>query len=231
MGDRVHYELRDSIASVAMDDGKLNLLSPDMLADLGHAFDRAEADRAAVLLMGRPGVFSAGFDLGVLRGGATPAARMVQMGFELAERILAFPSPVVIACTGHALAMGAFLVLAGDYRIGALGEYKIGANEVAIGIRMPHFGVEICRQRLAPAHFQRAVALAEIYAPDDAVTAGFLDRAVPAERLEEVARGIAAQLGRLDRAVHAASKLRARDHALRAIRAAIESDAAAALPG
>jgi enoyl-CoA hydratase len=96
---------------------------------------------------------------------------------------------------------------------------------------MPYFGVEICRQRLAPAHFQRAVALAEIYAPDDAVAAGFLDRAVPAERIEEVARVIAAQLGRLDRDVHAASKLRARDYALRAIRAAIESDAAAALPG
>jgi enoyl-CoA hydratase len=230
MEDRVRYELRDSIATIAMDDGKLNLLSPDMLGALGRAFDRAESDRAVVLLTGRPGVFSAGFDLGVLRGGSAPASHMVRLGFELAERILAFPSPVVIACTGHAIAMGAFLVLSGDYRIGARGEHRIGANEVAIGIRMPHFGVEICRQRLAPAHFQRAVALAEIYAPDDAVSAGFLDRAVPAEQLASVARGVALQLAQLDRDVHAASKLRARDSALRAIRAAIESDAAAAVP-
>ena len=229
MGKRVRYELRDSIAEIAIDDGKLNVLSPDMLAELDSALDRAESDRAVVLLTGRPGVFSAGFDLAVLRGGAAPAARMVQMGFELAERVLGFPSPVVIACTGHAIAMGAFLVLAGDYRIGALGAHRIGANEVAIGIRMPHFGVEICRQRLAPAHFSRAVALAEIYPPEDAVAAGFLDRAVPAERLAEVARGVAAQLARLDRDVHAASKLRARDHTLRAIRAAIEADASSAL--
>jgi enoyl-CoA hydratase len=228
MGDRVGYERRDSIAEIAMDDGKLNLLSPDMLAELAGAFDRAEADRAVVVLAGRPGVFSAGFDLGVLRGGAAPAARMVQMGFELAERILAFPSPVVIACTGHAIAMGAFLVLSGDYRIGALGAHRIGANEVAIGIRMPHFGVEICRQRLAPAHFSRAVALAEIYSPEDAVAAGFLDRTAPAESVADVARGIAGRLAQLDRDVHAASKLRARDHTLRAIRAAIEADASAA---
>jgi enoyl-CoA hydratase len=231
MGDRVRYELRDSIAAIAIDDGRLNVLSPDMLAELASAFDRAEADRAVVLLTGRPGVFSAGFDLAVLRGGAEPATRMVQRGFELAERILAFSSPVVIACTGHAIAMGAFLVLAGDYRVGALGAHRIGANEVAIGITMPHFGVEICRQRLAPAHFSRAVALAEIYSPEDAVAAGFLDRAVPEERLGEVARDVAERLALLDRDVHAASKLRARDHTLRAIRAAIEADAAAALPG
>jgi enoyl-CoA hydratase len=227
MADRVRYQLRDSIAAIAMDDGKLNVLSPDMLAELDAAFDRAEADRAVVLLTGRPGVFSAGFDLAVLRGGGAPATRMVQSGFELAERILAFGAPVVIACTGHAIAMGAFLVLAGDYRIGALGAHRIGANEVAIGITMPHFGVEICRQRLAPAHFARAVALAEIYSPEEAVAAGFLDRAEPAESVAETARSIAVQLARLDRDVHAASKRRARDHTLRAIRSAIEADAAA----
>ena len=157
---------------------------------------------------------------------------MVRTGFELAERILAFPSPVVIACTGHAIAMGVFLVLAGDYRIGALGRTTGSARTRSRSASaMPHFGVEICRQRLAPAHFQRAVALAEMYAPEDAVAAGFLDRAVPAaERrcaLARERRGAARDSSTVD--VHAASKLRARDHALRAIRAAIEADAAAAL--
>jgi enoyl-CoA hydratase len=224
MGSRVDYQLREGIAEIRMDDGKVNALSLEMFGELGAAFDRAKADPAVVLLSGREGVFSAGFDLRVLRAGGPAANEMVRTGFELAERILAFPTPVVIACTGHAIAMGVFLLLAGDYRIGALGAHRIGANEVAIGITMPHFGVEICRQRLAPAHFQRAVGLAEMYAPEDAVAAGFLDRAVPAAELAATARATAVQLARLDADVHAASKLRARAHSLAAIRAAIEAD-------
>jgi enoyl-CoA hydratase/carnithine racemase len=225
----VRYRLHDGIAEIRLDDGKVNALSLDRFAELANAFDRAEADRAVVLLCGRPGVFSAGFDLRVLRGGGGGTTAMVRAGFELAERVLAFPSPVVIACTGHAIAMGAFLVLSGDYRIGALGAYQIGANEVAIGIPMPHFGVEICRQRLAPAHFPRAVSLAEMYAPEEAVAAGFLDRVVPADRLEDDARAVAARLARLDAEVHAASKRRMREQTSKAIRAAIEADFSAPL--
>jgi enoyl-CoA hydratase len=149
---------------------------------------------------------------------------MLRTGFELAERILAFPTPVVVACSGHALAMGVFLVLSGDYRVGASGAFRIGANEVAIGLTMPHFGVEICRQRLAPAHFHRAVINAEIYRPEDAVAAGWLDRVVPAGELAAAARSVAVELAKLDFDVHAATKLRARAHALQAIRAAIEAD-------
>ena len=223
----VGYELRDSIATITMDDGKMNVLSPDMFAQLNAAFDRAAQDRRVVVLAGREGVFSAGFDLRTLGAGGADAHAMVRMGFELAERVLSFPAPVVVACGGHALAMGVFLVLAGDYRVGALGPFRIGANEVAIGITMPFFGVEICRQRLSPAHFHRAVINAEIYGPEDAVAAGFLDRVVPAADLHEAARAAAADLGKLDAGVHAASKLRARRHALQAVRAAIEADDAA----
>ncbi len=223
----VSYESKDSIATITMDDGKMNVLSPAMFAALNGAFDRAAKERAVVVLTGREGVFSAGFDMRVLTAGGRDAYDMVRTGFELAERILSFPTPVVVACTGHAIAMGVFLVLSGDYRVGARGAYKIGANEVAIGITMPFFGVEICRQRLAPAHFHRAVVNAEIYAPEDAVAAGFLDRVVPASELGDAARSTAARLAKLDRDVHAASKLRAREHALKAIRSAIESDAAA----
>jgi enoyl-CoA hydratase/carnithine racemase len=223
----VRYELRDSIATITMDDGKMNVLSPDMFGQLNTAFDRAAEDHCVVVLTGREGVFSAGFDLRTLTAGGADAHAMVRMGFELAERVLSFPAPVVIACSGHALAMGVFLVLAGDYRVGALGPFRIGANEVAIGITMPFFGVEICRQRLSPAHFHRAVINAEIYRPEDAVAAGFLDRVVAAAELRDAARGVGADLGRLDVGVHAASKLRARRHALEAIRAAIEADDAA----
>jgi enoyl-CoA hydratase len=221
------YELRDGIATISMDDGKSNVLSVGMFTEINRALDRATTDRAVVVLSGREGVFSAGFDLRVLGAGGTDAYTMVRTGFELAERLLSLPVPVVIACTGHAIAMGAFLLLSGDYRVGAAGPYRIGANEVAIGITMPFFGVEICRQRLAPAHFQRAVINAEMYRPDDAVAAGFLDRVVAPSQLGDAARAAAGELAKLDVGVHTATKLRARAHALEAIRAAIAADDAA----
>jgi len=221
------YELRDGIATISMDDGKSNVLSAGMFTEINRALDRAAADQAVVVLSGREGVFSAGFDLRVLGAGGTDAYTMVRTGFELSERLLSSPVPVVIACTGHAIAMGAFLLLSGDYRVGAAGPYRIGANEVAIGITMPFFGIEICRQRLAPAHFHRAVINAEIYRPEDAVVAGFLDRVVPGGDVPAVAHAVASDLTKLDIGVHTATKLRARDHALKAIRAAIEADDAA----
>jgi enoyl-CoA hydratase len=149
---------------------------------------------------------------------------MLRSGFELAERILSFPRPVAIACTGHAVAMGVFLLLSGDYRVGATGPYKITANEVAIGMTLPRAAIEICRQRLSPAHFNRATVLAEVFSPDDAVAAGFLDRAVPPEALPDVMREVAAQLAKLDMDAHAATKLRARKRTLTTLHEAIEAE-------
>ena len=224
MGTLVSYQLEDSIATIAMDDGKVNALSLQMLTELNAALDRASADRAVVVLTGRDGIFSAGFDLTVLRAGGSDASAMLRAGFELAERMLSFPTPVLIACTGHAVAMGVFLLLSGDYRVGAAGPYRITANEVAIGLTMPRAAVEICRQRLTPAHFNRAVIISEVFSPEDAVAAGFLDRVVQASELRETAVSTAAVLAKLDMNAHAATKLRARDHALNALRAAIEAD-------
>jgi enoyl-CoA hydratase len=222
----VSYRIEGNIATLTLDDGKMNALSVDMLSEIGGALDRAEEEHAIVVLTGREGVFSAGFDLRLLGAGGPDAYKMFVTGFRLAERILSFPAPVVVACSGHAIAMGAFLLLSADYRIGAAGAHKIGANEVAIGLTMPHFGVEICRQRLTPSHFHRAVVNAEIFGPDDAVAAGFLDRVVSVTDLAEAAHFTAVGLGRLDRDVHTATKLRARGKALEAVRAAIEADEA-----
>jgi enoyl-CoA hydratase len=230
MSELVTYERKECVATIVMDDGKVNLMSLSMLDALNEALDQAQWDQSVVVLTGRSAMFSAGFDLRVLRRGGTAASRMVRQGFALAERILAFPTPVVVACSGHALAMGAFLILSGDYRIGAAGSFKIGVNEVAIGLTMPHFGVEICRHRLAPSHFNRAVINSEIYAPDAAVTAGFLDEVVPAAELTARAQLAAAQLALLNMRAHAATKLRARQQALRAIRSAIQTDEDAFAP-
>jgi enoyl-CoA hydratase len=223
----ISYRLDDTIATITIDDGKVNALSLTVLTELNAALDRAEQDQAVVVLAGREGVFSAGFDLPVLRGGGPDALAMLRAGFETAARLLAFPRPVVIACTGHAVAMGVFLLLCGDYRVGVAGPFKITANEVAIGLTMPRAAVEICRQRLTPAHFNRAVVIAETFAPADAVAAGFLDRTAPASGVHEVARDVAAQLATLDMSAHAATKLRARGPALDAIRSAIDADMAA----
>ncbi len=224
MSALVTYDLSDSIATITMDDSKVNALSPQMQAEINAALDRAVADSATVVLTGREGVFSAGFDLNVLGTGGPDALAMLRGGFEMAERLLSFPTPVVIACAGHAIAMGVFLLLSGDYRVGAAGPYRIVANEVTIGLTMPQAATEICRQRLAPAHFHRAVILAETYAPEDAILAGFLDRVVPAAEVRDAARGVAVGLAKLNVAAHAATKLRARASALSAIRAGMVAD-------
>lgn len=223
----VTYQLRDGIATITMDDGKVNALSVAMLAEINAALDRATADRAVVILTGRDNVFSAGFDLRTLAAGSAETATMVRTGFELGERLFLHPRPVVIACTGHAIAMGSFLVLGGDYRIGVAGPHKIGANEVAIGVTMPHFGLEICRYRLSPSHLQRALLHAELFPPDQAVVAGFLDRVVAAPELQDTAWRIAGELAKLNAAAHAATKQRVRAAAAVAIRAAVAADGSA----
>lgn len=230
MDGLVSYRLLDGVATIAIDDGKVNALSPAMLAEIGTALDRATADEAVVLLTGRPGLLSAGFDLTVLRARGPQADAMVRSGFELAARMLAHPRPVVIACTGHAIAMGAFLLLSGDYRIGVAGPYRITANEVAIGLTLPLAATEICRQRLTPAAFSRATVLAEVFGPADAVQAGFLDRMVAEPELADAARQVAEHVRELDMGAHAATKLRVRSGALSAITAAITQDYGGPVP-
>jgi enoyl-CoA hydratase len=224
MGDLLTYSLDGPVATATLDDGKANALSPDMLSELDRALDQATADSAVLVLMGRPGIFSGGFDLKVLRAGGQAAVDMFLDGFALSERMLAHPLPIVAACTGHALAMASFLLLSVDYRIGTAGDFKIGANEVAIGLAMPRYGVEICRQRLTPACFQRTVNNAELFDPEGAVAAGFLDRVVPADQLGEVTSEVATGLSALDLKAHAFTKRRTREQAIAAVHAAIEAD-------
>jgi enoyl-CoA hydratase len=227
MSPLVMYQLQDSIATITMDDGKANVMSVQMLGELNAALDRAEADKSVVMLTGRSSVFSAGFDLGAFKQGKAPLFDMLKAGAETAERLLSFPAPVVVACGGHAIAMGAFLILAADVRVGILdGRSKICVNEVEIGLTVPRFAIEICRQRLAPAYFNRAVITAEPFDPRQAVEAGFLDFLVPAPELLSAARDKASALSRLVRDAYVATKSRARDGVLQALRRAVEADVA-----
>jgi enoyl-CoA hydratase len=220
------YECKDSIATITMDDGKVNALSLTMLGEINAALDRAVADKAAVVIVGREGRFSGGFDLGVFRSGnAGDGIKMLNAGFTLAERLLSFPTPVVIGCTGHAIAMGAFLLLSADYRIGAAGAFKIQANETAIGMTLPAAAYVITKGRLTPAHYHRALALSEVYMPDgEAIAAGFLDHVVPAGDVTAVAQAKAGELMALNMQAHAANKLGVRAETLAALRAAIDAE-------
>ncbi len=219
----VHYNTKDSIAVIRMDDGKVNALGPTMQQALNDAIDRAEADNAgALVITGNHRVFSGGFDLKILTSGEVqPAIDMLRGGFELAYRLLSFPKPVVMACTGHAIAMGAFLLSAGDHRVAAHA-YNIQANEVAIGMVIPYAAMEIMKLRLTPSAYQQASGLAKTFFGETALAAGFVDEIVLPEMVIDRAAEAAREFAGLHQRAHAATKLRARADALAAIRAGID---------
>jgi enoyl-CoA hydratase len=224
MSERVTYQLDGGIATITMDDGKVNVLSPGMLQDLNAAFDQAQADGAVVIFTGREGKFSGGFELPTLMAGGESAAQMLTAGFRLSLRLLTFATPVVVACTGHAIAMGAFLVISGDYRIGADGPFRLVANEVALGLAMPQTIIELCRLRLNPGHLTRAMTLSETFSPAQAVDAGILDATAAAGQLESAAREVADRLVTLNLPAFAETKRRLYADAVPRIEAAIVAD-------
>ena len=224
MSELVSYKNNGSISIITLDDGKANSLSPTMIHAINKALDQAENDKATIILTGREGKFCAGFDLSVFQQGGDALAEMLSGGAKLAERLMRYPHPVVIASNGHALAMGALLLLAADYRIGAQGAFKIGLNEVAIGMIMPAFGTEIARYALTSQFFKRSLINAEIYTPEQAVQSGFFDETVPLENLQAHAQQKAQDLAKLNPGAFKGTKLGARKDALAALRAAIEKD-------
>jgi enoyl-CoA hydratase/carnithine racemase len=227
MADLTTYELDGGIATIAMDDGKVNAFSIEMLRSVTAALDRAEADEAVVVLTGRERYFSAGFDLEVFTERPGEIVEMLTLGARLAERILSFPTPVLVACSGHAIAAGTFPALAADLRIGVEGPFKLGLNEVKIGLTVPLYVVELARQRLTPRDFNRSLVTAAMYSPEEAVSAGLLDRLVPPSELREASLAAAEELAALNMDAHAATKERVRGASLAALRDAVEEELAA----
>jgi enoyl-CoA hydratase len=218
------YVLEDSVAVVRMDDGKANALSVEMIDGVLEALARAEREAKAVVLAGRPERFCAGFDLRVMMSGREQATALLVRGAELLMKLYETPIPLVIACTGHALAGGALVVLTGDVRIGAQGPFKIGLNEVAIGLPVPVLAMELARDRIASTELARATLMAQIYNPDEAARVGYLDEAVAADQLLPRARQEAARLGGLAPGAYRATKTRLRRATIDLIRGSLESD-------
>lgn len=224
MSDMVSYELEDGIATLTLNNGKVNALSSTMFEALNAAFDRAEQDRAVLILTGQPGILSAGYDLKVMTSSPENANALVTIGSIFTRRMLAHPFPVIVACPGHAIAKGAFLLLSADYRIGVEGAFNIGLNEVQIGMTMHHSGIELARERLTKPAFHRSVINGEIFNPQGALEAGFLDKIVPVDELMAVARATANQLKKINMTAHGNTKLKARKGLLDTLDRAIELD-------
>ena len=224
MTELVSYQLADGVATLTLCNGKANAVSHELIAGLHRALDSALLDKAVVVITGQPGILSGGYDLKVMTSSPQNAIALVTSGSALARRMLAHPYPIIVACTGHAVAKGAFLLLSADYRLGVDGPFTIGLNEVRIGMTMHHVGIELARDRLRKSAFQRAVINAEMFNPQSAREAGFLDAVVPAEQLMGAALAMAQQLKQINLQAHAATKLKVRKKLLEALDLAIELD-------
>ena len=224
MSDLVAYQLDDGVATLTLSNGKVNAISPDVVAALNAALDRAEQDRAVVIITGQAGILSGGYDLKIMTSSPQAAIDLVASGSTLTRRMLSHPFPIVIACSGHAVAKGAFLLLSADYRIGVEGPFSIGLNEVQIGMTMHHAGIELARNRLNTSAFGRSVINGEMYDPQGAVQAGFLDKLVPAQDLVDAARTAALQLKKINMKAHHQTKLKVRKAFLETLDHAIELD-------
>lgn len=224
MTELVRYALDGTIAVITLDDGKANALGHELMASLHAALDRAEAEAQAVVLAGRPGRFCAGFDLRVLTTGRAAAEPLVKAGARLFMRLYGFPRPVVAACTGHALAGGALLLLVSDVRIGADGAFKLGLNEVAIGLPLPVLVRRLAEDRLDARRRVEATLLATVYDPAGAREVGYLDEVVQPEALAERALERARALSRLPPRAFARSKDAVRRASIEHIEAALDED-------
>ncbi len=218
------YTLEGTTAVVQMDDGKANALSDAMITALLAALSRAEKEAGALVLVGRPDRFCAGFDLKVMMSGPEAAKTLLGRGSELLMRLYGATIPLVIACTGHALAGGALVLLTGDVRIGAAGAFRIGLNEVSIGMPVPVLAMELARDRLVATELARATLMAQIYAPDTAAKAGYLDEVVPAADVLTRAKEEAVRLSALSQRAFAATKTRLRGKTIAHIHATLEDD-------
>lgn len=206
MTDHVSYSQTDNIATLTMDDGKANAFGFEMISALSEALAKAQSDAGIVLLKGRPGVFSAGFDLKVMNEGQQAMADMIGRGANLLMDLFLHPQPIVMACSGHSLAAGALILLTGDYRVGIDGAFKIGLNETAIGMTMPHFGIELARNRLGSEALTQTVLNAQLYDPKEAAVIGYLDQSVEHSQLDFTVQEKLKSLLSLDKKAFAASK-------------------------
>ena len=218
----MEFEIVKNIAVIRFDDQKANAIGPIFIDQLNSALDQALVNAEAVVLSGRTGMFSGGFDLNVFKKGPLASQQLMLSGAQLLLRLFTLPLPLVVSCTGHAIAAGAFILLTADTRIGTTGNFKVGLN--AINATFPTFGSQLALARLNPSYLTRSFVQAELFNPIEAIAAGFLDRAVGSETVLEESIEVAQQLAQLPTDAYVKNKLDIRSPYIHAIQESLGVD-------
>ena len=220
----VSLDICDGIGILTWDDGHLNVLGLEAIQAFSQQLTEAQEHSKAVVLAGNPRAFCAGLDLKILNTSAMAARSLITAAIQLLLRIYEHPQPVIIACTGHALAAGAAMLLTGDGRVGSDTRAKIGFNQVQVGFVVSKFTQRLVRERLARKNVTEAVLCGRMYTPHEAAAVGFLDRVVPEEEVVRVAMSEAGRLIARSPGVFAETKLSLREALTAEVRATLDDD-------
>ena len=210
----MEYTLENNIAVLHFDDGKANAVGHQFIDEMVAGLDKAQEEAAAVLIKGRDGIFSAGFDLKELKKGQKETEALVSRGFKLLTRLFSHPLPTVAACNGHAAGMGAFLLLASDTRVGSTEDYKVNLPETAIGMHFTETLTALIHARVSRRYQTMTMVQSQPLTPELAVEAGFLDIVVPQTQLDAQAMGYAEGLAKLPAEFYKLNKLDLRSEPL-----------------
>jgi enoyl-CoA hydratase len=217
----MEFSLKNDIAYISIDDGKANIVNHQFVDSMTELLERARKQASVAVLQARPGMFSAGFDLKELQKGPREAEALVSRGMALLTQIYAHPQPLVAACDGHAIGMGAFLLLASDIRVGSTGKYNITLPETAIGMPFNPVLMTLIKDRLSSRHQTIAVLQSKPHSAEEALAAGFLDRVTDQDSLLDECQAQAENLSQLPGEIFAVNKEDLRSQSLQMMRESI----------
>ncbi|MBV8517003.1 MAG: enoyl-CoA hydratase/isomerase family protein [Acidobacteria bacterium] len=207
----------DSIATLRLAHGKASAMDIELVDGIARAFAEVAADESirVAILTGTGSIFSAGVDLFRLTdGGRAYAEQFVPALSRMLLEVFALPKPLVVAANGHAIAGGCILTLAGDYRLMAQGNGRIGMPELLVGVPFPPSVLEAVRFVVPPQHLQALIYSGRTLPPDDALRVGLVDEVVAIDELPARASAVARQLASVPAQAFAATKRQLRDAAI-----------------
>ncbi len=213
----------NDISIIKLDDGKANAFSYDMLTQVNELLAKVPRDSGALVITGRDGLFSGGFDLKTLAAGdMEKITKMVHLGYRLLLELYSFDRPIIAAVSGHSIALGLFVTCSADYRIAIDGKYICQANEVRNNMDIPTQIMEILKARVNKNYFYPAVFHSDAYSVQDSIEVGFIDEVVPQTEFMDRVMEKAKELATLPHPFYANTKKSAQDDVRQKISDAIE---------
>jgi enoyl-CoA hydratase len=211
------------ISIIKLDDGKANAFSHDMLSQVNELLAKVPRDSGALVIIGREGLFSGGFDLKTLAtGDMEKITKMVQLGYRLLLELFSFDRPIVAAVSGHSIALGLFVTCSADYRIAIDGKYVCQANEVRNNMDIPTQIMEILKARVNKKYFYPAVYHSDAFSVQDSIEVGYIDEVVPEDQFMARVIEKAKELATLPHPFYANTKKTAQDDVRQKIADAID---------